>query len=91
MYGMQVIIYPTEHKWKADGRIALIWDGLENTSENVISTIIEHKDELGFIVDDVSKIRAMLLGIMYKDNYEINNYMELANIEPTTFNEWLID
>ena len=89
MYGMQVIIYPTEHKWKADGQIALIWDGLENTSEDVISTIIEHKDELGFIIDDVSKIRAMLLGIMYKDNYEINNYMELANIEPTIFNEWL--
>lgn len=91
MYGMQVIIYPTEHKGKADGRIVLIWDGSENTSEDVISTIIEHKDELGFIIDDVNKIRAMLLGIMYKDNYEINNYMELANIEPTTFNEWLID
>ena len=74
-------IYPTEHKIKGDGHIAMIWNEVlphgNYDFDNIIEVFRQHRDELGVYCSDKD-----IAEIVNVDGVEaMNAYMDFGRVE----------
>lgn len=80
--------YPTEHKWRPDGKIRMVWSKILSDGnydfDNIIKVFQTHKEDLGIEISD-----ADIADIVNVEGVcAMNNYMDFGMVEFFGTNHW---